>query len=113
MSTDGGDVAPPRRRLRRVLAAGLVMAALVALDLRRPPDAQASAKIAVGGIHLYQATLSRLWPVLGVHCRFEPTCSHYAEAAIRADGAWRGSARAARRIVRCGPWTPAGTVDPP
>ena len=50
---------------------------------------------------------------LGVRCRFQPTCSHYGEGAIRKYGAWKGSWLALWRIVRCGPWTPAGTVDPP
>lgn len=64
------------------------------------------------GIDVYQARLSGLLPS-GIRCRFEPTCSRYAEAAIARDGALRGGARAAWRIARCGPWTPQGTVDPP
>jgi putative component of membrane protein insertase Oxa1/YidC/SpoIIIJ protein YidD len=50
---------------------------------------------------------------LGVGCRFTPTCSRYAEGAVRRDGALVGTARAVWRIARCGPWTPAGTHDPP
>lgn len=67
----------------------------------------------IAGIELYQATLSPRLPALGARCRFHPTCSHYAVAALRRDGALLGSLRAAGRIVRCGPWTPAGTVDLP
>lgn len=67
----------------------------------------------LGAIDAYQATLSKLMPSMGVSCRFEPTCSHYGEGAIRARGTWVGAALTARRLVRCGPWTPAGTVDPP
>jgi putative membrane protein insertion efficiency factor len=52
-------------------------------------------------------------PLVGVNCRFKPTCSHYAEGAIRKYGALSGTGRAAWRIVRCGPWTPQGTIDPP
>jgi len=52
-------------------------------------------------------------PLLPAACRFEPTCSRYAEAAIRSGGALVGTARALGRIARCGPWTPAGTVEPP
>jgi hypothetical protein len=52
-------------------------------------------------------------PALGVSCRFEPTCSRYAEGAIRADGALIGTLRAVHRIGRCGPWTRPGTDDPP
>ena len=62
----------------------------------------------VGLIRLYRVTLSG-W--LGGQCRFYPTCSHYAEAAIRAHGALRGSALTAWRIARCGPFTRGG-FDP-
>lgn len=82
-------------------------------DLVRPPADQWSARALLAGIDLYQATASRAMPVVGVRCRFEPTCSHYAEASIRERGALMGAARALRRLARCGPWTPAGTVDPP
>ena len=67
----------------------------------------------IGTIDLYQATFSKLMPKAGVQCRFQPTCSHYAEGSIRRYGALEGTRRAAWRIVRCGPWTEQGTVDPP
>jgi len=89
------------------------VALLLALDVSRAPDRQLSAKFLLGAIHVYQATLSPLMPVAGVHCRFTPTCSHYAEGAIRRHGALVGSAKAGWRLLRCGPWTPQGTVDPP
>lgn len=100
----------PRRRLLTVLLAG---ALLLALDLSRPPADQLTARALLGAIHLYQATLSPRLPALGVSCRFQPTCSRYAEAAIREDGALIGTLRALHRIGRCGPWTPPGTHDPP
>ena len=58
-------------------------------------------------IRLYRVTLSG-W--LGGQCRFYPTCSRYAEDAIRLHGAMRGTLMAAWRIARCGPFT-AGGVD--
>jgi hypothetical protein len=63
-------------------------------------------------IHLYRITLSG-W--LGGQCRFYPTCSHYAEDAVRLHGAARGSAMAMWRIARCGPFTEGGVdhVPPP
>jgi putative membrane protein insertion efficiency factor len=61
----------------------------------------------IGLVRLYRLTLSG-W--LGGQCRFYPSCSHYAEDAIRLHGAVRGSAMAAWRIARCGPFT-AGGVD--
>ncbi len=101
-----------RRRLKRW---GIVLAILLVLvlDLVRAPRNQISARVLLGAIHLYQATLSPRMGSFGVKCRFQPTCSHYAEGAIRKHGAWTGSWKAAWRIARCGPWTPAGTVDPP
>ena len=109
--------APPatgaRRRWRWALALLVLAGTLLIADLARPPQDQLSARALLGVLDLYQATLSPLMPSLGVTCRFEPSCSCYAEGAIRARGALEGSGLTARRLVRCGPWTPAGTVDPP
>ena len=88
-------------------------AVLLAVDLTRAPERQLSAGLLLGGIHLYQATLSPLMPYVGVTCRFEPSCSHYGEASIRRYGTAKGSWRTLARVARCGPWTPVGTVDPP
>lgn len=105
----------PVRRRRRLKAWILVVAIALALglDLSRAPADQLSARFLLGAIHLYQATLSPRMGSLGVRCRFQPTCSHYGEGAIRRYGAWTGSWKTLWRILRCGPWTPAGTVDPP
>jgi uncharacterized protein len=64
----------------------------------------------IGAIRVYQATLSGL---VGGQCRFFPTCSGYAEEAIRARGAFRGSLLALWRILRCGPFTAGGVDHPP
>ena len=69
--------------------------------------------MAVRAIHVYQRTLSPVLGACGLRCRFTPTCSHYAETVLRTHGIVVGTWRALGRIVRCGPWTPAGTVDPP
>ena len=70
--------------------------------------AGAPARLALLGlIRLYRVTLSG-W--LGGQCRFYPTCSRYAEDAIRLHGALRGTLMAAWRIARCGPFT-GGGVD--
>jgi putative membrane protein insertion efficiency factor len=61
----------------------------------------------IGLIRAYRATLSG-W--LGGQCRFYPTCSRYAEDAIRTHGALKGSALAIWRVLRCNPFG-AGGVD--
>lgn len=58
-------------------------------------------RIAIFLIRGYQLLLS---PLLGAHCRFDPTCSSYAIQAIQEHGTVRGSWLAARRIGRCHPW---------
>jgi hypothetical protein len=52
-----------------------------------------------------------LAPLLPPSCRFTPSCSAYAEEALRTHGALRGSWLCASRLCRCGPWHPGGT-DP-
>jgi putative membrane protein insertion efficiency factor len=101
----------PRRRL--ALGSLLAALALLAADLARPPAEQLSARAMLAAIDLYQASLSPRIGQLGTRCRFRPTCSHYGEAVIRRHGALVGGAKAAWRVLRCGPWTPAGTDDPP
>jgi uncharacterized protein len=44
-------------------------------------------------------------------CRYEPSCSHYAEQAIRHHGVVRGLALAGWRLLRCNPWSRGG-YDP-
>ncbi|HEX3846451.1 MAG TPA: membrane protein insertion efficiency factor YidD [Steroidobacteraceae bacterium] len=56
----------------------------------------------------YQLALS---PLLGPRCRFYPSCSCYAHAAIERFGVWRGGALAARRLLRCHPFHEGG-YDP-
>lgn len=56
----------------------------------------------------YQLTLS---PWLGMHCRYQPTCSAYAIEALETYGVLKGGWLAARRIARCHPWGGSG-YDP-
>jgi len=61
-------------------------------------------------IRVYRATLSG-W--LGGQCKFYPSCSRYAEDAIRIHGAGNGSLMAVWRIARCGPFTDGGVDHVP
>jgi putative membrane protein insertion efficiency factor len=98
----------------RIKAAALIIVLLVlAWDLTREPRDQWTAWLMVQGIGLYQQRVSPGLSKAGVRCRFEPTCSHYAVASIEKYGTLEGSWRSARRLVHCGPWTEAGTLDPP
>ena len=57
---------------------------------------------------MYRASLG---PLLGGHCRFEPTCSQYMIDAITRHGPWRGFWRGLRRLTRCHPLGGSG-YDP-
>lgn len=59
-------------------------------------------------IRAYQLGIS---PMLGPRCRFYPSCSCYAYAAVERFGVIRGSWLAVKRLLRCHPFTPGG-YDP-
>ena len=59
-------------------------------------------------IEVYRVTLA---PLIGGFCRFMPSCSVYAEEAIRRHGATSGSLLAVRRLLRCQPFHRGG-FDP-
>lgn len=59
-------------------------------------------------IGLYRRVVS---PALSPRCRFEPSCSVYAEEAVRVHGAFRGGLLALWRLLRCQPFARGG-IDP-
>ena len=61
-----------------------------------------------GLIWLYQTLIS---PFLGSNGRYMPTCSSYAEEAIRVHGGVKGSWLTLKRLARCHPWGGSG-YDP-
>jgi putative membrane protein insertion efficiency factor len=69
---------------------------------RRPVD------VLIAAVRTYQREIS---PRRAPCCRFSPTCSAYAIAALQRHGAWRGSWLALRRLLRCRPGA-AGGPDP-
>jgi uncharacterized protein len=69
-------------------------------------------RILLALLHLYRRFLSPALHALGPGgCKFQPTCSEYAETAIAIHGPWRGMLMAAWRLLRCHPFTPGG-FDP-
>jgi putative membrane protein insertion efficiency factor len=67
-----------------------------------------SQRLAVGCLRLYKRTVS---PWLPPSCRFTPTCSEYASAAIERYGVLNGALKAALRLIRCQPLC-SGGYDP-
>jgi hypothetical protein len=78
----------------------------------------ASSRIADAVLRLYQRMVSpplhafsMFFGIVPTQCRYQPTCSDYARAAIARHGALRGSWLAVRRILRCHPGC-SGGFDP-
>lgn len=61
-----------------------------------------------GLVWIYRYAIS---PLIGANCRYLPTCSAYAEEALRTHGAFKGGWLALKRIGRCHPWGGSG-FDP-
>jgi uncharacterized protein len=64
--------------------------------------------VALVPLALYRRLVS---PLLPRRCKYEPSCSAYAEQAIRRYGILRGLVLAAWRLLRCNPWSHGG-YDP-
>lgn len=62
----------------------------------------------IGILRFYKWCIS---PMLGPHCRFEPTCSAYAIEAIKYHGPAHGVLLTLNRIRKCHPWHDGG-CDP-
>ncbi len=69
-----------------------------------------AASLLAGCVHVYRWTIR---PVIGANCRYEPSCSAYALQVLDSHVALRGSALAARRLLRCTPWHEGGYDPPP
>jgi putative membrane protein insertion efficiency factor len=68
----------------------------------------ASVRFGLVLVRAYQLLLS---PFAGGACRFQPSCSEYAIAAIETHGLGRGLWLAVRRVARCHPFARPG-IDP-
>lgn len=58
-------------------------------------------QIVIFVVRAYRLLLS---PYLPPSCRYQPTCSQYAEEALDKYGALKGGMIALKRISRCHPW---------
>lgn len=56
----------------------------------------------------YRTTIS---PTYGDVCKYYPSCSAYAVAAVQQHGALAGTVRTAARLARCHPWAKGGIDD--
>ena len=59
-------------------------------------------------LKIYQFIRDVFFP--GMHCRFYPTCSHYAHEAVQKHGWLKGTWLAVKRLSKCHPWH-VGGVD--
>jgi uncharacterized protein len=59
-------------------------------------------------LRLYARVIS---PALPARCKYYPTCSAYAEQAVRELGVVRGTILAAWRLARCNPWSHGGVDE--
>ena len=65
-------------------------------------------KLMLALIAFYRTSIS---PVTPPACRYTPTCSEYAQEAIRKYGPFKGGCLAFKRILRCHPFGGSG-YDP-
>ena len=56
-------------------------------------------------LRAYRVTIR---PFLGQNCRFYPSCSAYADIAIRRHGVLKGCALTGKRLCKCHPWHEGG-----
>ena len=71
-------------------------------------------RLLLGALGIYQRWLSpALHSLSPGGCRFRPTCSDYAAAAIAIHGPVRGSVLALWRLLRCNPFSKGGLDQVP
>jgi len=100
-----------RRGWKVVLLSSLALTVYLTAESFLPAQTQPTARLGVAMIHGYQAVGSPLMKSSGVQCRYEPSCSHYAEDAIAYYGTVGGVLRTCGRLWRCSPWGGSG-YDP-
>ena len=64
--------------------------------------------VVLAALRFYKSAVSQMLPPA---CRYTPTCSEYAMAAVERFGVARGLFLATRRLLSCNPWSRGG-YDP-
>ena len=68
-------------------------------------------KLFVKIIKFYKLAISPWFEWMGVHCKYEPTCSEYTKQAIEKYGAVKGLWLGFKRFLKCNPFSKGG-YDP-
>ena len=68
-------------------------------------------KLLINLIKFYKKFISPYLSNLGIHCKYEPTCSEYTRQAIEKYGVLKGSFLGFKRILKCNPFSKGG-YDP-
>ncbi|MGZ0712203.1 membrane protein insertion efficiency factor YidD (plasmid) [Coraliomargarita sp. W4R53] len=99
----------PEGRMSVLPAYALGSAHFAASDVvRSVPLLPRNAALAL--LHGYRATIS---PTYGDVCKYFPSCSAYAVAAVQQHGIFKGTTLTATRLARCHPWAQGGVDDVP
>ena len=93
---------------RRIADGGAKARGAASRSYAGPAARSLGAWILLAFLRFYIVCLS---PVLGGACKFYPSCSNYAVEAVTKYGARRGFVLAAKRLLRCRPFTQGG-FDP-
>lgn len=110
MTTRASSERRSRWRSRRAAAIGLTILLVAWASLQT----SAAERATLGAIGFYRAHGSPLMRRLGAECRFQPTCSRYAELAVQKYGVVHGLAKTSWRVARCNPLLSSrGEVDYP
>ena len=68
-------------------------------------------KVLVFLIMIYKKIISPIFEMMGVKCKFYPTCSEYTKQAIEKYGCFKGCFLGIKRILKCNPLSKGG-YDP-
>lgn len=59
----------------------------------------------------YQKFISPIFELIGINCKYYPSCSEYMKQAIEKHGTWKGIYLGIKRVLRCHPFAKGG-YDP-